>query len=117
MSNLQKEIDQLKFDLIGQAEDYEKLHHAYIKLQGDFEEYKNESIKWSVEDFTSLEVKGWTITDEQAKNALDAMIKGHDCTIGITWETVECYYQDYGTKLTPTIAEDVFETLNTILKP
>ena len=71
----------------------------YEALKGEFEQYKLESIKWSVEDFTTLEKEGWSITEEQAQEALEEMIQGHDCTIGITWDTVHYYYEQFGTEL------------------
>lgn len=80
---------------------FEKLSSDLDSFISEFEQYKNESIKWSVEDFTSLEKEGWTITPAQAKDALESMIEGHDCTLGITWETVDCYYEEYGNKIDP----------------
>ena len=68
-------------------------------LQSEFEQYKRESIKWSLEDFTLLEVEGYTITEEQAQNALEAMIENSDCQYGTTWESVQYYYTLYGTKI------------------
>ena len=72
---------------------------ALKKLEEEFEQYKKESIKWSVGDFTQLEVKGYSITEEQAQTALEEMIDNHDCTIGITWETLDYYVEEYGTKV------------------
>lgn len=68
----------------------------YRKLQKEFEQWKKESIKWSVEDFTTLEVDGYEISDQQAQEALEDMIHHHDCTIGITWDTLNYYLEQYG---------------------
>jgi hypothetical protein len=65
-------------------------------LKEAFEQYKRESIKWSVEDFTGMELDGWSITEEQAQEALEAMINDHDASLGIHWGTVESYIMDYG---------------------
>jgi len=67
----------------------------YKKLLEEFETYKEESIKWSVEDFTSLEKDGYQITDDNAKQALNDMIRHHDCNYGITWDTVNYYFDKY----------------------
>lgn len=71
----------------------------YEKLQEEFDQYKQEAIKWSVKDFTTLEIEGYSITEEQAQEALEHMIRKHDCTLGITWDTLDCYVQEYGTKV------------------
>ena len=74
-------------------ENYKEL---YESLQREFETYKRQSIKWSVEDFTLLKKEGWQITAEQAEQALEEMICDHDCEFGITWDTIHSYYEDYG---------------------
>lgn len=71
---------------------YKEKYEALLK---EFEQYKRESIKWSVEDFTSLEVDGQQISEENAQFALDDMIHHHDCNNGITWDTVEYYFSQY----------------------
>jgi hypothetical protein len=68
----------------------------YNALKKEFEQYKKESIKWSVEDFTDLNVDGWQISDEQAQAALEEMIYNHDANNGICWIDVEYYLKDYG---------------------
>lgn len=69
-------------------------------LQQEFDQYKRESIKWSVEDFTG-EAKniGYHITEEQAQDALERMIHKHDCELGITWLTIQYYIEEYGKPL------------------
>lgn len=67
----------------------------YEELLAKFEQYKKESIKWSVEDF--LEYKGkYTITPENAQLALEAMIHNHDAGNGINWGDVEFWLEEYG---------------------
>lgn len=75
--------------------DYKK---RYESLQEEFEKYKRESIKWSVEDFTTMEKEGWSITKKQAQEALEDMIRRHDAQYGISWDTVEYYIEEYGKK-------------------
>ncbi len=72
---------------------------ALKELQEEFEQYKKESIKWSVEDFLGQELDGYSITEEQAQEALEDMIHNHDCTIGITWETIDYYIEEHGKKV------------------
>lgn len=70
----------------------------YEKLLKEFEQYKKESIKWSIDDFLEYEMDdGWSITEEQAQKALEHMIKHHDASEGISWNDVEYYYKKYGT--------------------
>lgn len=57
------------------------------------------SVTWSIQDFLELEVEGWTITEEQAKDALADMMHHHDCNYGITWDTVDYFYKEHGTKI------------------
>lgn len=71
----------------------------FEKLQKEFEQYKKESVKWSYRDFTLLKKKGWKISKAQAQLALEKMIAQHDCTIGITWDTVDFYYEEFGEKI------------------
>lgn len=78
-------------------EKYKQLEVKYDKLQAEFEEYKDGAVKWSVEDFTDYE--GYKISKENAELALADMIHNHDCTIGITWETVQHYLDQYGMKI------------------
>jgi len=69
----------------------------YEALLKEFEQYKKESIKWSVEDFTWYEHDKYTINEEQAQEALERMIQKHDAEYGISWQTVDYYIGEYGT--------------------
>ena len=72
---------------------YEKL---YNKLLKEFEQYKNESIKWSVEDFTWYPKDGWQISKKRAQEALERMCWKHDASLGISWDTISWYIEEYG---------------------
>ena len=55
-------------------------------------------IGWSVEDFKyqASKQKDPSIYDEtKFQNALDIMINKHDAIIGITWETINYYLNEY----------------------
>ena len=73
---------------------YQEKYEALLK---EFEQYKRESIKWSVEDFTEYEHHKYTINEEQAQEALERMIRKHDAIYGISWNEVEYYLCEYGT--------------------
>ena len=75
---------------------YEK---AYDELKKEFEQYKLESIKWGILDFTTLQVDGQEISDENAQSALEQMIQDHDCNYGISWSTVTDYFWRYSDKV------------------
>ena len=85
-----KQIDELQDKLIKHLKDY-------VELKQEFEQWKKESIKWSKYDFIDLE-DDYEITDEQAQDALEEMIRKTDCNYGVTWETVKYYKSIYGTK-------------------
>lgn len=79
---------------------FNELKAEHQKLVDEFDQYQKESIKWSVEDFQDKAKEiGYTITEEQAQEALEAMIHHHDCQYGITWNNVEYYVQDYGERI------------------
>lgn len=71
----------------------------YEKLLQEFEQYKKESIKWSIEDFTEYNHPIYEINKEQAQEALEDMIHHHDANYGISWNTIEHYIGEYGTVL------------------
>lgn len=79
-------------------EDYKKM---YEDLLAEFEQYKKESIKWSIEDFTTLnaEYDDLYITDENAQKALESVIRTHDCDLGITWEHIRWVFEEYADKI------------------
>ncbi len=69
----------------------------YEQLLAEFEQYKKESIKWSVEDFTEYDHPTHTIDRETAQKALEEMIYHHDSEYGISWRSVDYYIKEYGT--------------------
>jgi hypothetical protein len=73
-----------------------ELLQKFIDLQAEFEQYKKESVKWYVEDFTMYKMKGWQINEEQAQEALERMIYKHDSNEGICWITIKHYLEQYG---------------------
>ena len=77
------------------------LQKNYDKLVEEFEQYKKESIKWSIEDFTlhAKDVGEYLITDEQAQLALEDMISHHDAEWGIGWHTIDYYTEKHGIKI------------------
>ena len=67
-------------------------------LREEFEQYKKESVKWSIEDFIGIaESKGYKISKQKAQEALEHMISKHDAELGITWITIDYYLKIYGT--------------------
>jgi hypothetical protein len=71
----------------------------YEQLLAEFEQYKNESVKWSVDDFLCYNDDyaddGIYITRERAQEALERMIRKHDAEYGISWQVVEFYFKEY----------------------
>ena len=70
---------------------------AYAELKAEFEQYKKESVKWSVRDFTTYD--GYKISKANAQIALEEMIENHDANYGITWCDVQSGLDDHGRKL------------------
>lgn len=93
MKKLMTLAEQKHYTLIS---DFEKLRDEHELLKKEFEQYKKESIKWSVEDFTTLKVPGYSISNEQAQIALEDMIHKHDCNYGIDWDIVTHFFILYG---------------------
>ena len=87
----------VEFEFLNMPKD--DYRQKYEDLLAEFEQYKRESIKWSVEDFTLYEHDKYTINEEQAQEALERMIARHDATMGISWDTIAYYITEYGTKL------------------
>jgi hypothetical protein len=78
---------------------YEQKYNDLLK---EFEQYKKESIKWSVEDFTLLaEDMGIKITRERCQVALEDMINYHNPEYGISWITLENQIEAYAEELKP----------------
>ncbi len=75
----------------------ENYKEKYEALLAQFEQYKRESIKWSVEDVMwyadDQGVK--PVSEQDAQIILEEMIRRHDATIGITWDVISYYIQEY----------------------
>ena len=72
----------------------------YSRLEKEFEQYRKESVKWSIEDFIGrAKETGYRISKAKAQDALEDMIHHHDAEYGICWTTLDYYIQQYGTKL------------------
>jgi hypothetical protein len=69
----------------------------YKQLLAEFEQYKKESIKWSVEDFTEYDHPTHTIDRETAQYVLENMIRVHDAECGINWESIKIFIELFGT--------------------
>ena len=85
--------------IINNPDDFtkEEVIAALDKLDRQFEQYKKESIKWSIYDF--IDYDGYEISEDNAQAALEEMIDRHDANNGITWQTVEYYLQEYGQRI------------------
>jgi len=84
----------VEFEFLNMPKD--DYRQKYEDLLAEFEQYKRESIKWSVDDFLEHAPTKYTITEEQAQLALEDMISEHDACLGITWETIRYYTAKYG---------------------
>lgn len=61
-----------------------------------------QSVRWMEEDFEKQAIENydpftWEIYYDKSKfkEALEEMIYRHDCQLGITWDTVEYYLEEY----------------------
>lgn len=75
------------------------LQKAHRALEKTYQKRVECSIAWGVRDFLDYELDGWEITKKQAEAALKQMIHDHDACYGISWDTVACYYEQYGTEI------------------
>ena len=71
------------------------------ELLRDFDSLMNECVHWTAEDF---EMRARDIADDEwdevydktkFQDALENMLRHHDAEIGITWETVRVYLNEY----------------------
>ena len=72
----------------------------FIYLE-DFEQYKRESIKWSIEDFEAqaknhCDDEKWELIYDRNKfqDALERMINKHDAEWGVNWTSIDCYLEE-----------------------
>ena len=73
------------------------IKHHISQAEKEFEDWKERSVTWSVEDFEgrAADIYGDTWEDIFDKslfeNELYDMIRHHDCNNGITWDTIDVY--------------------------
>ena len=57
---------------------------------------KTISIKWSTEDvLAQADNLDLELTEEQADEILESLEDNHDATIGINWDVISYYIEDY----------------------
>lgn len=96
----EEKLEMIQENIVSAKNSAVELLKKHNDLIAEFEQYKKESVKWSVEDFIDKAKEiGYTITDEQAQTALEDMIHHHDCEYGITWGTVEHYVEVNGERI------------------
>lgn len=79
-------------EYIKTCERLNKLQEMYNNLFAEFEQYKRESVKWSWEDVIGMaENSGIEMTQQQAQEVLEEMIRKRDASIGINWDVVAVY--------------------------
>jgi hypothetical protein len=96
--------------------DVKELEQTYKDLEKKLKDRQDTSIGWSVEDFIHRAFELENLSDENTysdltienakkylekydpdkfEDALYDMIRHHDAEIGITWDTVDCYLDEY----------------------
>ena len=54
------------------------------------------SIKWHTDDVKDQAMRsGYKLTTKQANDILEEVINGHDCTLGISWDTFSFVIDHY----------------------
>jgi hypothetical protein len=57
---------------------------------------KTIEIKWSTEDvLLQAENAGFELTEDQADEILESLKDNHDATVGINWDVISFYIEDY----------------------
>lgn len=70
------------------------------KKLGTWDEKRQIAIIWDIDDVQDMAKKrNMKLTDEQAFEILTKMKSQHDCTIGINWDTIDCYLDDIDFKI------------------
>lgn len=80
-------------------------YYPAMRVQDLLRKKAKQSISWSVDDFQALAIEKCNDNDEQLwgqyynkdmfEAALEDMISHHDCSVGITWDTVDYYLETY----------------------
>ena len=98
--NQSKTTEKLKVIVYNQKLYIRILEKKLAHFQKEFEDYKSESVKWSWEDFVyRAKDTGYRISKKQSIEALYNMIRKHDASLGINWDTIDYYIEQYGVKL------------------
>lgn len=72
----------------------------------DLEDHNRYSAVWGIEDVIGQAADdGYKLTDEQAKEILETIIRQHDATIGINWDVISCHIDMY-------VADNEVETVD-----
>lgn len=67
-----------------------------IKILDEYEKKMKGAVCWAPEDMIHMaKTEGWELSEDDAQEALEEMIDEHDCSVGITWETVSFYIDKY----------------------
>ena len=78
---------------------FEKLAKSISELANEIEQYKKESVKWSIEDFQKeasyFNKDQETYDPTKFQKALELMISNHDAETGITWEILQFYLDEH----------------------
>ena len=68
----------------------------FEKLEKEFNQYKAESVKWSWEDFQGrAQDRGIKLSKKKCQELLEQMIRKHDASIGINWDVLDCYIDNF----------------------
>lgn len=76
-------------------------YYVKSKVEDELNNLANECVRWSVDDFKQQAIlnkgedwKEW-YDEELFEEALHAMTSKHDASIGINWDVVDCYLEEY----------------------
>lgn len=65
------------------------------------------AVVWEIDDILwKAQEDGKLVTEEEAKDVLNRMLNKHDATIGINWDTIGFYIEDYPDDPNPTVDEE-----------
>ncbi len=100
-SDLRSKIDKIYIRFTEELPDPTSVCLFMKEIDPIIEEYElrmKGSVSWSIEDLqhTAFNLKKpYTLSDQLAQEILEKMIDKHDASIGITWDTLEYYVQEY----------------------
>lgn len=62
----------------------------------EYDDKDNIVVSWGIEDVIySAADLGYTLNKKQAREILNKTLDQHDCNIGISWETINCWIEDF----------------------